>query len=121
MTEAAEDLDLAGDLLAELPRRYDDQCERGAGASLDALEDREGEGAGLAGAGLRLREEIATRAKRWYRELLNGCERGPTELLHSAVEIGGKRDQLISFAGQQKSEPKCDSARCSPTRPPAIS
>ena len=50
--------------------------------------------------------------ERRYRELLNGCEGGPSELLHSAVEVWGKRDQLISFAGQQKSEPKCDSARC---------
>ena len=57
--ELSQDLDLAGDLLAKLPRGYDDEGERRSGASLDALEDREREGAGLAGAGLRLREEIA--------------------------------------------------------------
>ena len=59
VSETAEDLDLAGDLLAELPRRYDNKRERRAGASLDSLEDGEREGAGLTGAGLGLREEIA--------------------------------------------------------------
>ena len=99
---ATEGLELLRDLLAKLARRYDDQGERRAGTSHDALEDRKREGAGLAGAGLRLGKEIAARAEGRDRELLNGREGGPTELLHSTVEIGGKRDQSISFAGNKK-------------------
>jgi hypothetical protein len=49
-----------------------------------------------------LGKEIAAGAERRYRELLDGREGGPAELLHSTVEIGGKRDQLISFAGNKK-------------------
>jgi len=92
----------SGDLLAELACGYDDQRERRAGAPDDALEDRQRESAGLAGAGLRLGEEVAARTEWRYRELLDGREGGPAELLHSTVEIGGKRDQSISFAGNKK-------------------
>src|SRR6266550_4454492 len=96
---ATEGLELLRDLLAKLARRYDDQREWRTGTSYDALEDRQREGSGLAGACLRLGKEIAARAQGRDREHLNGREGGPTELLHSTVEIGGKRDQSISFAG----------------------
>src|SRR5688500_12911233 len=112
MPEATEDLDLPSDLLAELARRDDNEGEWCAGTTVDALQDRECEGAGLSGARLCLGKDVAPGTERRYRELLHRGEGGPTELFHSAVEVARKRDQLFSFCGQQKSEPKCDSARC---------
>ena len=98
-----ECLEVRSDLRAELPRRDDDQRERGRGAAIDALEDRERERARLPGAGLRLGEEITARAQVRDRELLHGREARPAEPSCSSVEVWGKCDQGEgSFRGATK-------------------
>jgi hypothetical protein len=56
---APECLELSGDLRAELAGWHDHERERRRGPAVDPLEDRQSKGAGLPGAGLGLREEIA--------------------------------------------------------------
>src|SRR5207237_10101162 len=56
---AAERLELRRDLGAELAGGHDDERERRRSAAEGPLEDRERAGAGLSGARLRLREQIA--------------------------------------------------------------
>ena len=109
----SECLELGGDLRAELPRWHDHQRERRSSPPVDPLEDREREGAGLAGAGLRLREEVATGAKMWDRQVLDRREARPTEVFRSAVKVRRKSDHLSEIlpwgykkAGRVRRPPK---------------
>src|SRR5438445_13492930 len=90
---APERLELGGDLRAELARGNDHQRERGRGAPLDALEDRQREGPGLPGAGLRLSEQVAARAQVRDRELLDRSEGVPAEPACGSVELRSEGDQ----------------------------
>ena len=113
MVEAAEEGELTSDLLTKLAGGNDDKSDRRAGAPIEALQDRDREGAGLSGAGLGLGKEIATGAERWDRELLDRRERGPAELLGRAVEIGAERDQRCFLLRAIKKRAERDSARWS--------
>jgi hypothetical protein len=107
-------LELGSDLRAELARRHDYQRERRSARcrAVDPLEDREGEGAGLAGAGLRLREEIAAGAKVRDRKVLDRREGRPTEVTRRAIKVWSKSDQVRRgpSLGYKKSGPR-DAAR----------
>src|SRR5579864_7890557 len=60
------------DLQRQLARRREDQCPSRASRELRArcaqtLQDRQGKGRGLAGAGLRDAEQVSSREQVWYR------------------------------------------------------
>src|SRR5207302_8834261 len=90
----SERFELGGDLGAELAGRHDHERERRGRAAVDPLEDRQGEGAGLPGAGLRLREEVAPGAKMRDRQILDRREGRPTEVARSAIKVRSKSDQV---------------------------
>ena len=76
-----------GDLGGKLARGRQHQGTRratGSGVCLEPREHRDGECRGLAGAGLRGREQIATGHDQWNGPLLNGCGRLMTEIGNGA-------------------------------------
>src|ERR1700730_6353755 len=90
----SERLELRGDLRAELACRDDHEGERRRCPAIDPLEDREREGAGLSGAGLRLSEEVASGAKVGDSQVLDRREGRPTEVTRSAIKVWSKSDQV---------------------------
>src|SRR2546427_11838154 len=120
---ASERLELGGDLRAELPRRDDHEGERRRGAALDPLEDRERESAGLAGAGLRLREEIPPGTKVRDGKVLDRREARPTEVTRRTIEVWSKRDQVSDVLpmGPTQQRSLLQKKRAAPSGPAHVS
>jgi hypothetical protein len=72
---------LTTDLGCELSRRADDEGLQLASVHLDALQDREGEGCGLAASGLRLTNNITAGEQGRNRLNLNGGWLGVAEVM----------------------------------------
>ena len=98
-TRPCELMDRLGDLHGQFARRREDECLHLAPREVDALDDRKRERGSLAGAGLRLREDIAPLKEerdglgldgRW---LLEAERVDIAQYLWAEVEIGKRRNQ----------------------------
>src|ERR1700716_1143776 len=120
---ASERLELGSDLRAELARWDDHEGERRGGAALDPLEDREGEGAGLAGAGLRLREEIPPSTEVGDGKVLDRREARPTEVTRRTIKVWSKRDQVSDVLpmGPLPHQGLLQKKRAAPSGPASVS
>ena len=91
-------LDAVGDLHGELPRRRQDEAadgvargrERGVRLRPEAVEDGEGEGGGLAGAGLGGREDVGSGEHDRDRTLLDRCGLGVALLGDGPQQVRGQ-------------------------------
>ena len=88
VSELPERAELARHLDGELARRHDDEGLRPLLVRVDALDDRYRERGGLAGPGLRLREEVAAGPKHRDGLLLHRRGRHEAELVDRACDVG---------------------------------
>ena len=84
--------EFARDLKRELTRRHDDERLRPLQRRIDLFEDRNRESGGLAGAGLRLGEEVAAGLEDGDGARLYGRRRHEAKLIDRAGDVGVDRE-----------------------------
>src|SRR2546428_330722 len=95
----ADRSELPRDLQRELPGRDDDERLRALEGRIDLLEDGDRERRGLAGAGLRLREEVAARLEDRDRLRLDRRRRHESKLIYRARDVRVNRELAEASGG----------------------